>query len=56
MRYSKIPHSIRFDEQDIIDFRKYQKILFERRQQHITFSTFVRLSVSKNLLEKLYDL
>jgi hypothetical protein len=55
MKYSKIPHSIRFDTFVADEFEKYQRMLLENKQQQITFSNFVRLSVNKNLREKLYD-
>jgi hypothetical protein len=56
MKYSKIPHSIRFDPSTLEYFQKYQMILLEKRRRPITFSDFVRLSVNKNIREKLYDL
>jgi hypothetical protein len=55
MTYSKIPHSIRFDTFVADEFEKYQIMLLENHKQPITFSNFVRLSVNKNLREKLYD-
>jgi len=56
VRYSKIPHSIRFDTFVVDEFEKYQRMLVEDNRHPITFSNFVRLSVNKNLKEKLYDL
>jgi predicted nucleotidyltransferase len=55
MTYSKTPHSIRFDTFVADEFAKYQRLLVENKRQSITFSDFVRLSVNKNLREKLYD-
>ena len=55
MRYSKIPHSIRFDKFVEDEFERYQKKLLENKQRPMSFSNFVRLSVNKNLREKLYD-
>jgi|LWDU01.1.fsa_nt_gi hypothetical protein len=55
MKYSKIPLSIRFDTFVLDEFEKYQIMLVEGKRQPTTFSNFVRLSVNKNLREKLYE-
>jgi len=55
MKYSKTPHSIRFDTFVLDEFEIYQKKLLENKQRPMSFSNFVRLSVNKNLREKLYE-
>jgi hypothetical protein len=52
MKYSKTPHSIRFDDCIIEMFQEYQNHLYRNQRKEMTFSEFVRIAVQKSLRDK----